>query len=52
MKKIIQLVLLSFLILIAVVFYNVYLSNPKQIEPAVIKDQDQLNTINERYELL
>ena len=47
MKKIIQLVLLSFLILIAVVFYNVYLSTPKQIEPAVIKDQDQLNTINE-----
>tara|TARA_Y100000589_G_C27183077_1_gene641574 strand:+ start:1931 stop:2506 length:576 start_codon:yes stop_codon:yes gene_type:complete len=47
MKKIIQLVLLSFLILIAVVFYNVYLSTPKQIESAVIKDQDQLNTINE-----
>ena len=47
MKKIIQLVLLSFLIFIAVIFYKYYLSTPKQIDPTVIKNQDQLNTQNE-----
>ncbi len=47
MKKIIQLILLSFLILIAVIFYKYYLSTPKQIDTTVIKNQDQLNTQNE-----
>ena len=47
MKKIIQLVLLSFLILIAVIFYKVYLSSPEQIELSIIKNQDQLTTQNE-----
>ena len=47
MKKIIQLVLLSFLIFIAVIFYKVYLSSPEQIELSIIKNQDQLTTQNE-----
>ncbi len=47
MKKIIQLVLLSFLIFIAVIFYKYYLSTPNQIDSTIIKNQDQLNTQNE-----
>jgi len=47
MKKIIQLVLLSFLIFIAVIFYKVYLSAPEQIEPSIVKNKDQLTTQNE-----
>lgn len=47
MKKIIQLVLLSFLIFIAVIFYKVYLSTPEQIEPSIVKNKDQLTTQNE-----
>ena len=47
MKKIIQLVLLSFLIFIAVIFYKSYINIPKQIKESKIKQQDQLDTINE-----
>ena len=47
MKKIIQLVLLSFLIFIAVIFYKSYINIPKQIKESKIEQQDQLDTINE-----
>ena len=43
MKRVIQLVLLSFLILIAVIFYKVYLSTPEQIQQSIIKNQDQFS---------
>ena len=47
MKKIIQLVLLLFLIFIAVIFYKAYFSDTKQIKQSVIKNQDQLNSENQ-----
>jgi len=43
MKRVIQLVLLSFLILIAVIFYKVYLSTPEKIQQSIIKNQDQFS---------
>lgn len=43
MKRVIQLVLLSFLIFIAVIFYKVYLSTPEQIQQSIIKNQDQFS---------
>ena len=47
MKKIIQLILLLFLIFIAVIFYKAYFSDTKQIKQSVIKNQDQLNSENQ-----
>ena len=43
MKRIIQLILLSFLIFIAVIFYKVYFVSSKQVKKLVIENQDQSN---------
>ena len=47
MKRIIQLILLLFLIFIGVIFYKVYFVSSKQVKKLVIENQDQSNLKNQ-----
>ncbi len=47
MKRTIQFVLLTFLILIAVVFYKIYLSSPEQLKETTTKNENQQTLENE-----
>jgi len=46
MKKIIQLILVLFLIFIAAIFYMIYFSNSEKIKTSILKDQIQSNLDN------